>query len=460
MKALLVNPPLSKNFPSSSCYPPLGLASLAAFIEENNINVGIIDAAIEELSSADCVKRILSSSPDLIGITAMTPIYPQALEIAKLIKQEVNTPVCLGGPHATFMSDAILSTGYFDFVVRGEGELTLLELCKTFQNGKRFELVKGLSFVKNGKIFNNPPREFIQNLDTLPKIAYHLLPFEKYQSKAPPGFVRGKPWLTMITSRGCPFACKFCSTSELWGKIWRACSPERVVSDMEEVISKYNLRSLFFVDDNFTFHKKRIEEICSKIIEKSLRIEFACNCRVDQVDLNLLSKMYDAGCWRIGFGIEAGTQQVLDWYKKKITPESARKAIKLCKEVGISPICYFIIGAPFETEEMIMSTIEFAKELDVDATGFSFLVPFPGTELYEYCLENNLIPQKIWENFSQNIPLIRSYTMSQENLLGLGKSAYRKFYFRPKFLLRQSVKILKDPVGSLKGLKTILNWIK
>jgi radical SAM superfamily enzyme YgiQ (UPF0313 family) len=460
MKVTLVSPPFSNKFPSFSYYPPLGLASLSAVLEKNKIEVSLIDAAAEDISIENTVKKILDTSPDLIGITTMTLFHSQIIKMAKMIKKQTNTPICLGGQHATFLADQLLSTGDFDFVVRGEGELTLTDLCNSLQTPKKMKSIKGLSFVKNGKTFHNPVREFISDLDTLPRAAYHLLPFQDYQPKAPPGFIRKKPWITIITSRGCPFGCRFCSSSVYWGKIWRGQSVERVSNDLEWLVSKYELKSLLFVDDNFTFYKKRIEQICSEIVKRRLNFEFSCSCRVDQVDFDLLSKMHDAGCWRIGFGIEAGTQEALDWYGKKITLEKSREAIKLCKRVGISPICYFIIGAPFETEEMILKTVEFAKELDVEVVGFSFLVPFPGSQLYEYSIKNNLLLEHDLEKFGQDIPIIKMQNLTPEKLSELSRMAYRSYYFRPKFILKNSLKMFRHPAIALKGFKTVMNWMK
>jgi radical SAM superfamily enzyme YgiQ (UPF0313 family) len=388
----------------------------------------------------------------------MTPTYPQALEIAKLIKKQEDIPICIGGPHATFLPEDVLSEGVFDFVVRGEGELTLLELCKTLQNNGKLKSIAGLSFTRNKKIIHVQSRELIQNLDLLPRPAYHLLPFDKYQQRAPASFIRRLPWLTMVTSRGCPFACKFCSATTFWGRVWRSHSIQRILEDIMYLLNCYNLRSIFFSDDNFTFSKKRVVEFCDEIRKNRLEFEWSCNCRVDQVDLKLLDKMHNSGCWRIGFGIEAGTQDTLDWYGKRITLEQAKNAIKNCKRVGISPACYFILGAPIETKEMIEKTIKFAIELDPDVVGFSYLVPFPGSELYD-SIDKSMILTKKWERYAQNIPIIKP-TFPIECLQELSKNAYQKFYFRPKYMFRQFMSISKNPKIAWSGFKTILNWMK
>lgn len=460
MKVLLVNPPLLKYFPSNSCFPPLGLSFLASVLEKYSFEVSILDASAEKLSPEQCVKKILQISPDIVGITSMTPNVSQSIKLAKLIKQKSKILTSIGGPHATFLPEELLKTKYFDYAIRGEGEYTFLELCQFLnKQTKPPDGINGLSFIRKGKIHHNEPRQFIKNLDELPMPAYHLLPFEKYQSMAPPGMIRKKPWLTYCSSRGCPFGCFFCSTSQLWSRTWRAHSVKRFISDTTYLLDRYKLKSIFYCDDNFTFNRQRIIDVCKKIQENKLNFEWVSNCRVDQVDLELLTAMHKSGCWRIGFGIEAGTQEVLNWYGKKFTLEQAKKAIKICKHIGISPICYFIIGAPIETEEFINQTIEFAKYLDPDAVGFSFLVPFPGCGLYNYCADKNLLLTKEWHKYGQDIPVIKS-TIPIERLQEINRRAYKEFYFRPNYIIKQFANVIRNPTITWKGFKTVLNWVK
>jgi len=456
VKIILINPPLQEEFPSDSCSLPLGLIAIASMVK--NMKVKIIDAPPKGLMIEHIVDEVISEKPDLVGITSMTPTYSQALKVARMIKHKSDIKICAGGSHSTLMTEDVLNTGVFDYVVRGEGEETFLELCINLNRKEDISKIKGISFVKGGKIIHNEQRELIKDLDKIPFPSYKLLPFKDYQSKAPLGLVRKMNWFSYCSSRGCPHNCLFCSTSRLWGRGWRGLSPDRMVKDMKKLIDMYGLRSIFFVDDNFTFKRDRIIEFCKKIQSEKIKFEWSCNCRVDQVDEELLRSMKSAGCWRIGFGIESGTQKVLDWYGKGITLDQARKSIKLCKKTGISQACYFIMGSPIENEEDIIATIDFAKELNPDVAGFSYLTPYPATRLYDESIENNwFLDDKIdFNNFNQNKPTIKC-GVTPERLVELNKMAFRSFYLRPSFVLKKLFENIRKPKQLIRGVKTILN---
>lgn len=254
LKICLISPPKLKYFPGESTIPPVGLACLAGVLEKNGIEVKIIDAAVEKLSAEDVIKKVFDWEPEIIGITASTPAYPAALETMKGIKKMLpETKVILGGSHGTFKPEDALKDG-FDIVIRGEGEFTLLELCRNgFSNLKE---IRGLSFREEERIFHNENREFIKNIDELPFPSYHLLPFDLYQKMTPPSNVRKGPWMSYYSSRGCPFGCIFCSVTTFWGRMWRGHSAERMIDDIEKLIKTYRLRTIYFLDDNFTFNKK------------------------------------------------------------------------------------------------------------------------------------------------------------------------------------------------------------
>jgi len=459
MKILLIAPPTSEKFPSVSRVPPLGLAYLAAVAEKNGHNVEIFDASVEDLTLEQIAEKVLTTNADLVGFTAMTSNYPQAERIARILKERgLKAPVVIGGSHATFMTKDVLEH-WFDFAVRGEGEQTFLELCNELTGGRNFRKIDGLSFKENGIVVNNQDRKFLQDLDELPFPAYRLIDLGKYQHKAPPSNVRGERWVSYSSSRGCPFGCFFCSVTHFWGRIWRGHSAKRVADDIEYLVKKYGVKCVFFVDDNFTFRRDRIMELCRMFKEKKLDIEWSCSCRVDQVDEELLKEMKSAGCWRIGFGIEAGTQKVIDWYGKKITTERAVEAVRICRKAGISPFCFFILGAPIETEEDIKQTIKTMKSINADIVGISFLTPFPGSKLYDYVLENGLLLTKDFRDFAEDVPVIKG-TLSLEKLNELSRRAYREFYFRPQYVLSQLPYIVKNPSLAFRGFKTIMGWIR
>jgi radical SAM superfamily enzyme YgiQ (UPF0313 family) len=456
MKIILINPPLQEDFPSDSCSPPLGLIAVASVVK--HLKVKIIDAPPKRLSVREIVDEVIKEKPDLVGITSMTPTYSGALKVAKTIKNESKVKICIGGAHSTLMTDDVLRSGVFDFVVRGEGEDTFKEVCEALNKKRTIIKIKGISFIKKGKIIHNEGRKSIRNLDRLPFPSYELLPFKEYQSKAPLSLINKEPWFSYCSSRSCPFDCRFCSTSQLWGKAWRGMPAERMANDVEELLRRYSLNSIFFVDDNFTFKRERIIEFCNKVKEKNLKFIWTCNCRVDQVDEELLRIMKNAGCWRIGFGIEAGTQKVLDWHGKGIKLDQAREAIKLCKKVGITQACYFIMGAPIEGEEEIRATIDFAKELSPDVVGFSYLTPYPATQLYDESIKNNwVIDGEIdFDKLNQNKPMLKC-GVTPERLVELNKLAFRSFYLRPSYMLKQFIKNIKKPKQLYRGVKTIFS---
>lgn len=366
----------------------------------------------------------------------------------KRIKAEFpESLVVIGGVHPTFMPEQALQDG-FDFAFKGEGEQTFLQFCQDYSESR-----------DRNKVILRPQSGPIKNLDELPFPAYHLLPFKKYQKFMPPSVSRRKPWVAYCSSRGCPFGCIFCSVTNFWGKVWRGHSPKRVADDIERLISEYKVRSVNFVDDNFTFNRGRILELCKIIKERGLRFEWSCSCRVDQVDGELLKEMKSAGCWRIGFGVESGDPEVLKWYGKGITVEKARTAFRLCKETGISVFGFFIMGAPPETEESLKMTLDLALELDPDVMGLGFLTPFPGSRLWCYVQENSLLLEKNLDNFDEVYPVIKT-GIPPERLIEYSRKMYHDFYYRPSYILRQVRRNLRDPRMLAHGVKTIVNRVR
>jgi len=448
MKILLIAPPLLARFTSVSTLPPLGLASIAAVLEKNGFETRIIDVSAEEASENDIITEVGNYRPDIIGISSTTPAYPFAKGIMKRIKEEFpENLVVIGGVHPTFMPEQALQDG-FDFAFKGEGEHTFLRFCQEYDRTRNRDGMQA-----------GTQTDPIENLDELPFPAYHLLPFQKYQKFMPPSISRRKPWVAYCSSRGCPFGCIFCSVTKFWGNVWRGHSPKRMADDIERLIKEYKIRSVNFVDDNFTFNRGRILEFCRLVKERGMRFEWSCSCRVDQVDEELLKEMKSAGCWRIGFGVESGDPEVLKWYGKGITVEKARIAFKLCKETGISVFGFFIMGAPPETEESLKMTLKLALELDPDIMGLGFLTPFPGSRLWCYVQENSLLLEKNLDSFDQVYPVIKT-GIPPEKLIEYSKKMYHDFYYRPSYVLRQVRRNLRDPRMLAHGVKAIVNRVR
>jgi anaerobic magnesium-protoporphyrin IX monomethyl ester cyclase len=275
------------------------------------------------------------------------------------------------------------------------------------------------------------PQPWIKDLDSLPFPARHLLPMDKYT-------ILGKKSTigNIISSRGCPFYCTFCESSLLFGRMFRARSPKNVVDEMKQLINEYHPKTIEFSDDLFTLNMKRTETICDEIRRRGLDIPWACSSRVDTVSRSLLRKMKKAGCILIYYGVESGSQRVLNLMRKHIKIEQIIKAIKWTKEVGIEILASFIIGFPGETREDMQKTIAFAKRLDVDYAQFSFATPYPGTELYQMAKEKGLLLTEDWSQYTAGKPVIAVDNSTKDDLTKLLKKAYQKFYLSPKLLLR------------------------
>ena len=353
--------------------PPLGLGYLASMLRERGFKVKIIDDLVEKLSLSDLFKRIKNAL--IIGITSTTPTFNTALRYACAIKRRFpHAFIILGGVHATFMPYQALKNDCVDAVCIGEGEYTLAELAERIEAERSLENLRGIIYkdrngnsnnndmgsdsnskviasgngnqITNYRIINNGPREFIQDLDALPFPAFDLMPLTAYT-------VLGHKLehFPMITSRGCPFACRYCSSSLFLGRRFRARSPKNVVDEIEWLVNDFKARHIAFSDDTFTLSKRRVIEICDEIKVRKLDIEWSCSSRVDTIDKELLEKMKRAGCSAIYFGVESASPKILDYYKKRINLDKVKRAVDLAKKAGIAVICSFIIGSPYEKKE-------------------------------------------------------------------------------------------------------------
>jgi radical SAM superfamily enzyme YgiQ (UPF0313 family) len=436
MKVILVNPPAPQ---VESCsllgitVPPLGLAYLAAVLEKSGHLVKIIDAPVLKASLPQIERELERSQPDIIGVTSTTPTIYEALSVIRIAKKTCpNAVTVLGGPHASFLAvETLKECRELDVVCKGEGEKTMLELAHAVEQKESLSNVKGIVLRSGESIIETAPQPWIKDLDSLPFPARHLLPMDKYT-------ILGKKSTigNIISSRGCPFHCTFCESSLLFGRVFRARSPKNVVDEMEQLINQYRPKTIEFSDDLFTLNMKRTETICDEIKRRGLDISWACSSRVDTVSRSLLRKMKRAGCILIYYGVESGSQRVLNLMKKHIKIEQIVRAIKWTKEAGIETLASFIIGFPGETRKDIEETIAFAKSLDVDYAQFSFATPYPGTELYRMAKEKGLLLTEDWSQYTAGKPIIAVDSSTKDDLTKLLRKAYQKFYLSPKLLLR------------------------
>lgn len=436
MKVSLVNP-LAPQIESSVVLgitvPPLGLAYIAAVLEENGHAVRIIDAQALGISLPQIKREIEKDQPDVVGVTSTTPTVREALSTIRTAKEACpNAITVMGGPHVSFLpTETLQKCEQLDVACVGEGEQTMLELAQTIERRTSLSNVRGIVYRSGDHIVKTPPQPLIDDLDSLPFPARHLLPMDKYT-------ILGKKSIIghLITSRGCPFNCTFCASSLLFGKRFRGRSPKNVVDEIEQVVSEYNPGSIEFSDDEFTLDRKRAEGICDEIKRRGLSILWACSSRVDTVSRDLLRKMKEAGCFLIYYGVESGCQRILNLMRKGTRIKQVIDAIRWTKEVGIETLASYIIGFPGETKKEIEKTITFAKRLNTDYAQFSLATPYPGTELYDSAKEKSFLLTEDWSQYTAGKPIILNNDCSKEDLMRLLTKAYKSFYLSPRILLR------------------------
>lgn len=378
-------------------FPPLGLGYIAACLKQKGISVEVVDCTF--INQKEALKKIIDSKPKIIGIQSMYSMRDKSLELGQLLKDHCELLVA-GGALPTTEPETFLEN--FDVAVIGEGEQTMVELVNQFMNGGDLSQVRGIAFRERttGKLKRTPLRDLIEDLDSLPHPSRGLFDndtYKKYYSKK-----FGYKATAIMTSRGCPFTCDFCSRP-VFGNEFRARTASDVADEIEEVLSLgYN--RIWFADDCFTLNRQQLMEVCDEIIKRRLKIEWECLSRVDTLDSETATKMRQAGCVRMFFGIESGNDSILAIMKKHITTKQALAATQLCKMKGIKSGAFFILGYPGENDKTILETVKFASSLTLDYLSFTLPYPIPGTPLFER-LNGELVSEE-WEE-PKNIRLIK-----------------------------------------------------
>lgn len=389
MKILLVNPPIRKNEPPR--HPPTGMAIIANVLLNNGHQVKVLDINAERLSDFDVQKRIdLKSEYDIIGTGGLITTYKYLKWlIPELKKYNPNSKIVVGGGVVTEDPTTLLEAMSADIAVIGEGEITIIEIISAMEENGSLETVKGISYRdKDGQIKINPPQALIEDLSGLPLPAYELFPMDIYLHNVGHASNIGKKTeASIITTRGCPYNCNYCY--HIFGKGARVRSIDNVLEEIKLLIDNYNVESLLILDETFTINKKRVTEFCDKLLSEKIVIPWSCYARVNLVTGELLRKMKQAGCYRVNYGIESGSQKILDNMNKKVTVEQAKNAIKLTRSEGLICGTTFMFGYPGEDLETIQETIAFCRELLI-MPSFFFTTPYHGTVLYDQVEERIL----------------------------------------------------------------------
>ncbi len=449
-KIVLVTPPITQKVAHHPLYPPLGLAYMAAVLEQNNFEVKIIDSPVLGFDHKQIKAELETYKPTMVGVGSMTPTIESALQCARITKEALpDAQVLMGGPHATFADSEILeSEKAVDIIVRGEGEETIVELAK---NNKLSD-VKGITFRKDHQIIQTAPRSYIQNLDALPKPAYHLLPMKKYN-------ITGRNLLPIISSRGCPFKCPFCVASQMFGQQFRARSPKNVLDELEWLRDEYGAEGITFQDDTLTFDKKRTMDICDGMIERKIGLHWGCGTRADVVTKEVLTKMKKAHCDETMYGVEAGCQRMRDVLNKRVSTQQIENAIKWTKEVGIFVTVSVILGYPRETKETLQETLDFVRKVEPDEVWLCHATPYPGTCLREIVQKNGWNMSEKWELYNTMNPIFEDPALPASQIAEMRRDFYNKFY-TPKYILHQTIKgYFKGNLYSKIMARTAVNYM-
>ena len=453
MKVLLVNPAMNMKTLGKfqgllEPMPVIGLAYIAAVLQQDGHEVKAIDQFTYGMGVAEVIEQAKDFGPDVLGLGMLTPSTPVAIAIANQAKGALpNVHIVAGNVHADIFYRELLTQSAIDYVVHGEGEYTIQELCQALARGDTdLSSINGISYIDgNGEVCKNAARPVIEDLDALPYPAWDLFPYTRYGLL--PFADVAHPVLSMTGSRGCPYRCEFCSLLYT-GSNYRKRDPIKIVDEYEFLHERYGVKQIGFVDPIFPLNKKILFKFCEELMARGLhkKLVWLSETRVDRVDRESLRIMRAAGCRRLLFGIESGVDLLLENVNKTFTTETTRKAMRMCREEGIDSVGLFMIGLPGETPEMTRQTIDFAKSLDLDFAKFAITVPFPGSQMFEDLRREGRLNREDWENWTTFQPdpqkmVFVPRDVSPEYLIRMQKQGLREFYLRPHMIYRHLVDI-------------------
>lgn len=470
MKIALINPPITfrerygVSSPAGGNSPPNGLLSIAAVLREKGYQVKIFDGERAGISPGELSLQVAEYNPDVVGITAVTMSVTRAHETVLKIKEVMpNITTVLGGPHVTAVPfDTFNQFSAFDIGVIGEGEETALELFGLFEPGKKsraFEKINGLLLREGSRVYLTKPRKFIKDLNSLPFPAWDLLDdlTKNYSPAVHTTF--NYPVAMVVSSRGCSAKCTFCD-QKVFGNNLRAFSASYVFDMVSYLSRTYGVREIHFNDDNFVVFRKRLLEMCDLFSNLDPKLTWTCLGRADQVNEKILEKMRGAGCMQIDFGIETGSQKLLDMSLKGVTLEQLKKSVEQCRAAGINAKGNFMVGFPGETRETLKMSQKFLLDLPLNDFHVTFYTPHPGSESYKTASSYGDLTGDL-SDFTTWKPIFIPFGLTRNDLAKASKKMFRTFYFRPRIIWGYIIRIrsLKHLNHYLKGLFGLLEWL-
>ena len=472
-KIILLSPPYidlyGKLNKAAGRYFPLGLGYIASFLRKyGSHSVQIYEPEAQALSYTDLEKIIRDNAPDVVGLTCSTPNFFRAIRLARAVKNNSEAKIIIGGVHASALPEFIAENypELIDCVVVGEGEITMLELVGAYENNESIEEIKGIVYRSGNKTIRSQTRPFIDELDSIPFPARDLIPQKLFMPNL--HNARHRNCSTLLTSRGCPFNCSFCASRIVSGRKHRIHSAEYVLEEMQMLKTDFHVKQLLITDDTFTINHERLEKICRGMIDKKLGLEWFCFSQVTAVNREMLSIMKKAGCYKIGFGIESGNEEILKTMGKPIKPEKALEAVRLANKTGMKTQAFYIFGTPGETKQQMEETIQFAKKVGATLAFFNMLVPYPGTKDFQHFFSDTPLEQIEWERFVSvgEQCVLTNANVSPEEMEELIAKANLKYYLNPRiianllFHIRTFYEFSNYVKGGISLLKQILKWFK
>ncbi len=464
---LLVNPP----FPMSERYcksfksvgtiaPKLGLLYIASALESAGYEVSFLDSVLEGYDIDEALDKVIKISPDIIGISTETPNMRRSANFSRKIKDSIDIPIIFGGPHPTLLPKEVLSHDSIDYVVMGEGEISTVKMIDALNSDNPVGLIsriKGIGYKNNSEIVITEQGERIRDIDNIKFPAYHLTDINRY--KPTPHQYRRLPAASVITSRGCPFSCTFCSSSEMFKRKYILRSVDNVIEELIHLQERFGVKEINFWDDIWGLSKRWVEDFCNKIVKEKIDITWSCNCRADTVSVRMLTQMAKAGCWRIVYGLESLDNDILKVINKGIKLEKIFDAVCWTKKASIEVHGNFILGLPLETPEKARNMVKNICKIPFDYVKFNVLTPFPGTVLHRELEEGKWgTYNKDQEKLTLHHVTFTPYGYSRFDELDKMRSwATKQFYIRPQYIFNRiiSMRTIEDLKRNVKGFKAV-----
>ncbi|MCL6106474.1 MAG: B12-binding domain-containing radical SAM protein [Actinobacteria bacterium] len=472
MRVLFLNPPpvggvnvvregrcMQRTGAWTAVWAPVSMATSAAVLREQGFDPKLIDCSVEAVDLAALERAVREWAPSLVVINTATPSIETDVAIASLVRRAAPEArsVAMGIHPSALPGSCFEMDENLDMVIRGEPEYTIRDTALALRDGVDLASVAGLSWRDGeGRIHENDRRLFIEDLDELPFPAWDLIDTGLYRLP-----FSNERFLLVATARGCPYGCTFCANKIYYGARLRKRSAGRIVDEMQWVAEQFGVRNFLFWSESFTNDQEYAIETANEIKRRDPGFSWVCNSRVDTVSPELLKAIKEAGCWMIGFGIESGNQQVLDSVRKGTTLKQSADAVRMAHEAGLEVTGHCVLGFPGETEETMQQTIDFTRFLKLDYVQFYCAVAFPGSKLYDRCVENGWIDNADWKYFEQNFSVINTPQLSADQVMAARERAFRQFYRQPRVVLNSIKKIRKpaDAANFARMVKDFLTWV-